>query len=347
MYHTPPRIAAAIENPGPPPTPPTAPRRLPRKNQWGSSVTRQSLKKYHGLNVAKYNAALEVYQDSCHTWESDYKKYIKSLDLGLLDGTEEEDVAITEVNGDEDPIAAAKPLVVFTHGRNSTLENQHLTAFCQGFAREAPILLFEDLRNELQRIAVFRTLVSTYPSIRAFSGRSAGARNAAKASIHADVKRLIFFTYPLVRDLNYRYADLLALGPDIEVLFVVGDSDPLAVETHLHEVRGRMQAKSWWIKVVKGDHTFGRWTDEQMETTLGIAGQMAAIWAKTEELDPQLTELILLWSDKQEKVDWTGWQPPPPESPRAATHFTVTLAGGKLPAGGGSFHFTLPGTAPK
>jgi hypothetical protein len=29
---------------------------------------------------------------------------------------------------------------------------------------------------------VFRTLVNSYPSIKAFSGRSAGARNAARAS---------------------------------------------------------------------------------------------------------------------------------------------------------------------
>jgi hypothetical protein len=111
-------------------------------------------------------------------------------------------------------------------------------------------------KNDLDRISTFRTLTTAYPSIKAFSGRSMGTRLAARASIHAPVKRLIFVTYPLVRNLEYRYADLLALGSDIEVLFIVGDSDPLAVQTHLIEVRKHMRAKSWWINVFKGGHTF-------------------------------------------------------------------------------------------
>jgi hypothetical protein len=165
--------------------------------------------------------------------------------------------------------------------------------------------------------------------------------------VHTPVKRLIFFTYPLVRDLDYRYADLLALGPDIEVLFVVGDGDPLAVETHLREVRHRMRAKSWWIKLIKGDHTFKLWTEEEIEHTLDIAGQIAAIWAKTENLDPDLSELRLQSMFETGKAEWTGWQPPEPDSPKPATHFKVQLEGGKIPNGGGSFQFTLPGSGPK
>jgi predicted acylesterase/phospholipase RssA len=42
--------------------------------------------------------------------------------------------------------------------------------------------MFEDLRLELQPIHVFRTLVNLSLSIKIFAGRSAGARNAAKAS---------------------------------------------------------------------------------------------------------------------------------------------------------------------
>jgi hypothetical protein len=252
-----------------------------------------------------------------------------------------------EFGDPEDPIAAAEPLVVFTHGRNSTLENIHVTAFCKGFGCEAPILLFQDTRAELERISVFRTLLTTYPSIKVLSGRSAGARNAARASLHAPVKRLIFFTYPLVRGLDYRYADLIALGPDIEVLFVVGDGDPLAVETQMREVRHRMRAKSWWIKVVNANHTFGLWTEPVMENMVDIAGQIAAVWAKTETLDPELTELTLQWRGPYEaggQAEWTAWSPPLPDSPKPATHFSVCLSGGKLPPGGGSFDFALPGT---
>lgn len=100
----------------------------------------------------------------------------------LVCKNEDSDSNDGEEESQEDPIAAAQPLVVFTHSRNSTLNNTHITAFCQGFGREAPILLFEDTRPELQRIQVFCTLVNNYPSIKVFAGRSAGARNAAKAS---------------------------------------------------------------------------------------------------------------------------------------------------------------------
>lgn len=164
------------------------------------------------------------------------------------------------------------------------------------------------------------------------------------SSVHTPVKRLIFFTYPLVRDLNYRYADLLALGSDIEVLFIVGDGDPLAVETHLREVRHRMRAKSWWIKLVKGDHSFKLWTDQEMESTLDIAGQLAAIWVKTENLDPDLSELRLQSSFETGKTEWTGWQPPEPGTPRPGTFFNVHAEGEDMPNGGGSFHFSLPGS---
>ena len=60
-------------------------------------------------------------------------------------------------------------------------EDAHVTAFCQDFASEAPILLFEDARPELEPIHVVRTLGNTYPSIKAFVCRSAGVRNAVTA----------------------------------------------------------------------------------------------------------------------------------------------------------------------
>ena len=158
---------------------------------------------------------------------------------------------------------------------------------------------------------------------------------------------MIFFTYALVRDVKYRYADLLALGPDIEVLFVVGDGDPLAVETHLRCVRNRMRAKTWWIKLIKGNHTFNNWSADEIENTLDIAGQIAARWMKTEILDPDLSELRLQTKFDTGKAEWTAWQQPEPETPVEATQFKVQVEGGAIPNGGGSFQFTLPGAKAK
>jgi len=183
LYHTPQLPAPVVEHPGAPPTPPTPPRSLPRRKKSDNPKSRQSLKKHYNTKVVKYNVALTTYHVEKAEWDEKYEAYVHGLDLdNILCKIEDTDSNDGEEDSQDDPIAAAQPLVVFTHGRNSTLDNAHLTAFCQGFARETPILLFEDTRAELQRIQVFRSLVSNYPSIKAFSGRSAGARNAARAS---------------------------------------------------------------------------------------------------------------------------------------------------------------------
>ncbi|PMD34166.1 hypothetical protein L207DRAFT_638717 [Hyaloscypha variabilis F] len=326
LDYTPKLRPPVVPHPGSYPTPLTPPRPLPPRKRGDTPKSRQLLKKHYNTKVVKYNIALKKYDEETAEWHGNHEKYLDALDVNeLVCKNEDSDSNDGEEESQDDPIAAAQPLVVFTHGRNSTLDNTHITAFCQ----------------------VFRTLVNNYPSIKVFAGRSAGARNAAKASIHAPVKRLIFFTYALVRDLEYRYADLLALGPDIEVLFIVGDGDPLAVETHLREVRNRMRAKSWWIKLIKGNHSFNSWSAEEVENTLDIAGQIAAIWAKTETLDPDLSEMKLQASFDTGKAEWTGWQVPEPETPVPETSFKVQVEGGTIPNGGGSFQFSLPGVPAK
>lgn len=70
---------------------------------------------------------------------------------------------------------------------------------------------------------------------------------------------------------------MLALGADTDVLFIIGDSDVLTPETHLKEVRARMKARSWWIRLVQGDHQFKIWETKTIrDAILNIAGQMAA-----------------------------------------------------------------------
>lgn len=182
LYYTPQLASPAVAHPGRPPAPPTAPKPLRPKRAGDSNKYRKSLVKHYNNRVEKYNAALAIYRTTKAAWEELYKEYTDSIDLENITNEDEDKVDEEEDDNDTDPIAAANPITVFTHGRKSTLEDAHITAFCQLFAREAAILLFEDLRPELQRIHVFRTLVDTYPSIKAFSGRSAGARNATKAS---------------------------------------------------------------------------------------------------------------------------------------------------------------------
>lgn len=196
LYYTPQLLSPIVAHPGKPPSPPIPPRPLRPRKKGISDKSRMSLIRHYNMKVAKYNAELHIYRAQKAAWERHYSEYVNFIDLKPIpsESYEQERVEVCEDDKVQeschnDSIAAAKPLVVFTHGRNSTLEDAHITAFCQGFGREASILLFEDLRPELQRIHVFRTLVDSYPSIKAFSGRSAGARNAAKASSRTSFDR--------------------------------------------------------------------------------------------------------------------------------------------------------------
>jgi hypothetical protein len=38
-------------------------------------------------------------------------------------------------------------------------------------------------------------------------------------------------------------------------------------------------AKSWWIKLIRGNYIFKMWTPEEIENTLGISGQIVALCA--------------------------------------------------------------------
>jgi hypothetical protein len=105
-----------------------------------------------------------------------------------------------------------------------------------------------------------------------------GARAAARAQVYSPVKKLIFFTYPLVRGLDERYEELLKLVKGTDVLFIVGDSDPLCVEMHLMAIRTLMSAQSWWVRLVSADHGIRYDTDEKRDALCNVAGQIAAKW---------------------------------------------------------------------
>ncbi|KAH7354885.1 hypothetical protein BKA65DRAFT_548962 [Rhexocercosporidium sp. MPI-PUGE-AT-0058] len=155
---------------------------------------------------------------------------------------------------------------------------------------------------------------------------SAGMRNPAKASIHTPAKHLIFSTYPLVRDLNYRRwgsassREPSARGPASNARQVLVD------------------------KVDQGRPFLQTMTLEEMKNTLDVAGQIAAIWAKEEKLDPDLSELVLKSRFETGKAEWTGWQAPAPGTLKPGAFFTVSAEGGDMPAGGASIQSSLPGS---
>lgn len=275
IYYTTMQSDHVPPNPGSPPVKPVAPKPLPKVNPQDLSPeqtqARRTLEKQYKGNKAHYEKLLQKYKEERAAWERAYEAYHAATSHN------DDSSADDSMPPDSQNSPRPDPLCIFTHGKSTTLDDPHVRSFCIGFARTAPIMLFQDNREEVLRVQTFRSLANSYPSAIAYSGRSLGARNAARATVYSTIKRAILITFPLVRGLDVRYTDLLALSSDTEVLFIIGDSDALCPETHLLEVRKKMRAKSWWIKLVGGDHKFLLWETKVIrDSILNIAGQMAS-----------------------------------------------------------------------
>ncbi|KAG4439671.1 hypothetical protein IFR05_004868 [Cadophora sp. M221] len=208
--------------------------------------------------------------------------------------------------------AMADPDMIFTHGRGSTLVNEAIVSFTEGWARTQVALNFENTGDLNTRAAVFRALMLAFPSATSLGGRSLGARAATRGSIYSRVSKLVMFTYPLVRGLDERFEELLALQSNVD-----------------------------WVRMINGDHALWYDPPEKRDALCNIAGQIAAMWNVAR--DPLLTELTLDWDDVANQPSWTAWMAPPADPPREVTIINVNILNPGLPGGGGNFSFNMEG----
>jgi len=247
------------------------------------------------------------------------------------------------LNSSEELDILPQPDIIFNHGHRNGLDVASLVAFSEGFARTQTCLSFVDFGDLEHRTSTFRSLMSAFPSA-AVGGRSYGSRSSCRAAIWSPVRKLIFFTYPLVRGIDERYEELLQLSSDVDVLFVVGDSDPLCVEMHLAAIRKRMRARTWWIRVIGADHQFSMRGNNGAGTKLcNVAGQIAAKWNVEGGRDLEKTELTLQYDKVNKQAVWTEWfaHPDLKKVSEKPITVTITLSGGSLPAAGEEFAHTL------
>lgn len=207
-------------------------------------------------------------------------------------------------------------------------------AYC--FAKEDHVPEVQD------RINIFRQLMINSPPCPVIGGRSLGAQIAVQAATYSSAKKLILFAYPLVAGLQNNFDELLNLGTDMDVLSIVGDQDVQAPEQQLKECRANMQARTWRIKVAKGDHGFTMGGAAESTPICEMAGQLAARWNMRDDRDPALSELTLNYNTVTNQCDWTGWRAPDPEPARPDTRVTINVAGPRIWRGGGSFNLVLP-----
>ena len=151
--------------------------------------------------------------------------------------------------------------LIFTHGAGGTVTTPAMVNFSAGFSKNATasVICFQGNTNLKSRVkmfgAVYDNTSQTYQQriTIALGGRSMGARAAVLAATE-DTKYLILASYPLQTDKDIRDQILLDLPVDKSVLFISGDHDSMCDLSKLNEVRMKMKAKTWLIRVRDADH---------------------------------------------------------------------------------------------
>ncbi|KAJ9604725.1 hypothetical protein H2200_010839 [Cladophialophora chaetospira] len=159
------------------------------------------------------------------------------------------------------------PALIFTHGAGGDLSAAAMVNFSTGFAAsklEFGMVMFAGSMNLKGRANLF-DVVKKHElgngslkggGILVYGGRSMGARAAVVASqTDQDVQALVLVSYPLVGPSgDMRDKILLDIRPDVDVLFISGANDNMCDWDKLNEVRSKMKAKTWCVKVHGADH---------------------------------------------------------------------------------------------
>jgi predicted alpha/beta-hydrolase family hydrolase len=176
-------------------------------------------------------------------------------------------------------------LLIFTHGAGGTITSDGIANFSAGFSKDntSSVICFQGNMNLKSRIKMFDAVhdnaIQTYKHETpiALGGRSMGARAAVLAAME-DTKCLILASYPLHTDKEVRDQILLDLPVDKDVLFISGDQDAMCDLDRLNEVREKMNAKTWLVRVRDADHGMNVKPKKATQAVGEECGELAVKW---------------------------------------------------------------------
>jgi len=175
----------------------------------------------------------------------------------------------------------------------------------QGFARRLPLLMFGNSTSTMSRAEEFKKIMEVMKHCSTIGGRGMGGK-AAISCVKKSIKHLILISYPLGKDSELQDAELLALPPWLNIIFISGDRDHLLDIDELDAVREKMKAQTWRVIVRGADHDM-RMMPEEGTKAIGMeVGVLVADWLTQRENN---REGEMRWNADNVEVEWSGWVP--------------------------------------
>lgn len=180
-----------------------------------------------------------------------------------------------------------------------------METFGRGFCRRLPVLIFGNNTSITSRAEEFKEIMEVMKHCNSIGSRGMGGK-AGISCVKKSIKHLVLISYPLRKHSGLQDAELLALPPWLNVIFISGDRDHLLDIDELDAIREKMKAQTWRVVVRQADHSMHMMPDEGTEAIGMGVGVIVAEWLSQRENN---REGELRWNDNNMQVEWSGWVP--------------------------------------
>lgn len=206
--------------------------------------------------------------------------------------------------------------LIFTNGAGGGIANPATRDFAIGFGALDPMVCYQGTMNLQNRVKGFHAVMENVGGkVEAIGGRSMGARAAVLTALEREesVGALVLVSWPLLtgkgeREPERREQILIDLPEGIEVLFVLGTEDKQCPLKQFEEVRAKMKAKTFVVKVKGADHGMSLKHKGGVQAARRETGALSASWLKERVDMQQGGHCSVEWNEDEGDVIVSEWR---------------------------------------
>jgi predicted alpha/beta-hydrolase family hydrolase len=261
-------------------------------------------------------------------------------DASIDDDVTGKSIAISTFTHQRPTSSSSISPLIFAHGASGSMHTPAVLFFANGVARARDVITFQGNMNMKARVEAFAAVARHSADVRAkqsfvkrneevvvLGGRSMGSRaailaaNELKVGVDASAetevpiaKCFVLVSYPLVAPSgDVRDQLLLDLDAEHEVLFMIGSRDTMCPLDHLEEIRRKMTAKSWLVRLQGADHGMNVKPNSAVEALVEESGRVAALWLSERNVTRRESIISVEVDGDGLEARWSRWCDKMPE----------------------------------